>query len=455
MQQTNTVNKIKFTLDNLNYDILAVDKDIQFVLPQSLPTKEELKDKLSPTVDITIKVYVKTLDKTPKITFIGENDNINVITYGSLSLLPHSIMSIALSTTDGGKNWMVVSCSTAESSAEAAKQAAEKAQKTADTALTNSEDAQSNIETVQQNLDDYEKEINNSIVDIRNDITTNTQSITDISTDIATNIKPNLENVTNVANSASTNANTAIDSLNTFKQEDFNELNNLVDSIEENKLNKTALKAFVVELTEKVDNPKQYTTSTTYEEVNAAYNSGLSLYIKVSLNSVVEYLPLMGMQQDSSGVGYYFGYTQTNIAGEVSTAIIHYLHKDNEDIWENTSVTSSYFKLEEGNQGPVASGNLNMGEYAITNVQKLQINGLLLGSTIESGVNAARLTGTIEGDAPAEAAFVKASSNDNIPVSVGTPTKAQHATTKEYVDGKITGIFNYDSSTETLTIITN
>lgn len=198
MQQTNTVNKIKFTLDNLNYDILAVDKDIQFVLPQSLPTKEELKDKLSPTVDITIKVYVKTLDKTPKITFIGENDNINVITYGSLSLLPHSIMSIALYTTDGGKNWMVVSC-----------------------------------------------------------------------------------------------------------------------------------------------------------------------------------------------------------------------------------------------------------------VQKLQINGLLLGSTIESGVNAARLTGTIEGDAPAEAAFVKASSNDNIPVSVGTPTKAQHATTKEYVDGKITGIFNYDFNTETLTIITN
>lgn len=54
--------------------------------------------------------------------------------------------------------------------------------------------------------------------------------------------------------------------------------------------------------------------------------------------------------------------------------------------------------------------------------------------TIEpTGTNAPRLTGSNDGTA----AFVKADTQATyVPVSVGAPTSVNHATTKEYVDGK-------------------
>ena len=84
--------------------------------------------------------------------------------------------------------------------------------------------------------------------------------------------------------------------------------------------------------------------------------------------------------------------------------------------------------------GGVMSGNINMGENAITNVQKIHVDGvapIYIGSTVESGaINAARLTGVAGG----EAAFVKANTQgDYATVSVGTPTQSSHAINMGYL----------------------
>ena len=84
------------------------------------------------------------------------------------------------------------------------------------------------------------------------------------------------------------------------------------------------------------------------------------------------------------------------------------------------------------------TADLDMNEHAIVNVHKISTDGpapLYIGPTIESGnVNAPRLTATTAG----EAAFVKASTQtDYVPVNVGAPSATTHATTKEYVDGKV------------------
>lgn len=82
--------------------------------------------------------------------------------------------------------------------------------------------------------------------------------------------------------------------------------------------------------------------------------------------------------------------------------------------------------------------DLDMNEHAIINAHKISTDGpapLYIGPTIESGdVNAPRLTATTAG----EAAFVKASTQaEYVPVNVGAPSATSHATTKEYVDGKV------------------
>ena len=84
--------------------------------------------------------------------------------------------------------------------------------------------------------------------------------------------------------------------------------------------------------------------------------------------------------------------------------------------------------------GGTMTGNINMGENAITNVQKIHVDGtapIYIGSTVESGAtNAARLTGVAGGGA----AFVKANTQgDYATVSVGTPTQSSHAINMGYL----------------------
>ena len=89
-----------------------------------------------------------------------------------------------------------------------------------------------------------------------------------------------------------------------------------------------------------------------------------------------------------------------------------------------------------GDDGKIDS-DLNMNEHGIVNAHRISTDGpapLYIGSTIEAtGTNAPRLTGSNDGTA----AFVKADTQATyVPVSVGAPTSVNHATTKEYVDGK-------------------
>ena len=86
--------------------------------------------------------------------------------------------------------------------------------------------------------------------------------------------------------------------------------------------------------------------------------------------------------------------------------------------------------------GGTMSGSINMGENAITNVQKIHVDGIApiyIGPTIEQGVNAPRLVGSTSG----EAAFVKASSHSEyVPVSVGNPTQNSHAVNMGFLAGE-------------------
>lgn len=88
--------------------------------------------------------------------------------------------------------------------------------------------------------------------------------------------------------------------------------------------------------------------------------------------------------------------------------------------------------------GGTMSGNINMGANAITNVQKIHVDGeapIYIGSVVESGTtNAARLTGVAGGGA----AFVKANKQaEYAPVSVGDPTQNSHAVNMGFLAGDI------------------
>lgn len=79
-------------------------------------------------------------------------------------------------------------------------------------------------------------------------------------------------------------------------------------------------------------------------------------------------------------------------------------------------------------KGGTMTGNINMGSNAITNVQKIYVDGqanLYIGSVVEkAGTSGVRLTGTTSN----EAAFVKPTSqNEYVPVLVGNPTAPYHA----------------------------
>lgn len=86
--------------------------------------------------------------------------------------------------------------------------------------------------------------------------------------------------------------------------------------------------------------------------------------------------------------------------------------------------TNTYLPTSGGKM----DGSIDMGANAITNVQKIHVDGeapIYIGSTVESGAtNAARLTGVAGGGA----AFVKANKQaEYAPVSVGNPTQNSHA----------------------------
>lgn len=90
--------------------------------------------------------------------------------------------------------------------------------------------------------------------------------------------------------------------------------------------------------------------------------------------------------------------------------------------------------------GGTMLGNINMNEYALTNAQKIHVDGttpVFIGSVIESTDKGVRLTSTTEG----EAAFVKPNTqNSYVSVFGGAPTNVNHLTTKAYVDNEITNM---------------
>lgn len=87
--------------------------------------------------------------------------------------------------------------------------------------------------------------------------------------------------------------------------------------------------------------------------------------------------------------------------------------------------------------GGTMEGNIDMNDYAVTNVQKIHVDGttpVYIGSVIEQSENGVRLTSTTAG----EAAFVKPSTQSSYaPVFGGTPTNVNHLTTKGYVDNSL------------------
>lgn len=119
----------------------------------------------------------------------------------------------------------------------------------------------------------------------------------------------------------------------------------------------------------------------------------------------------------------------SGISGSISTNIMYA-----ENAWTQTTEAMLPTK------GGAMSGNLDMNNNSITNVQKIHVDGtapLYIGSTIEaSGTSGTRLTGTTAG----AAAFVKADKQtDYVPVFVGTPTDNSHSANKKYVDDAVAG----------------
>nr|DAF51442.1 MAG TPA: hyaluronase tail fiber protein [Siphoviridae sp. ctrCN24] len=131
--------------------------------------------------------------------------------------------------------------------------------------------------------------------------------------------------------------------------------------------------------------------------------------------------------------------TDTGIAIESETSLNNHKITDLLDpTADQDAATKKYVDDHSllGNDGLIDT-DLNMNEHAIINAHKISTDGpapLYIGATIEAaGTNAPRLTGATDGTA----AFVKADTqSEYVAVSVGTPTAANHAVTKEYSDGK-------------------
>lgn len=211
------------------------------------------------------------------------------------------------------------------------------------------------------------------------------------------------------------------------------------DKTLEDKINNVS--TFNITLTEN-ENNKTYIADKTYEEIKAAYDSNRPIIVTLG----EAWLPLMNVEINSNDAGFSFGYTQVQYGGEyVYTRIIHYLHTSTEpisDVWSDNDRFGYYIQLEQVKNalgeiiGYEVSSNINMGENAIENIQKLHIDGqapLYIGQVVETqDINRPRLTGVVNSNA---AAFVKSGSQtEYVPLFVATPSDNNHAATKKYVD---------------------
>lgn len=126
-------------------------------------------------------------------------------------------------------------------------------------------------------------------------------------------------------------------------------------------------------------------------------------------------------------------------AAEVSFTHVDAVNKQVTTISYN-SLDSTWSKQTNNylpTSGGTMAGSINMGENAITNVQKIHVDGsapLYIGPTVESSTtNAARLTGVAGGGA----AFVKANKqSEYATVSVGDPTQNSHAVNMGFLAGE-------------------
>ncbi len=114
-----------------------------------------------------------------------------------------------------------------------------------------------------------------------------------------------------------------------------------------------------------------------------------------------------------------------------------FTHVDGNKVSTLSYLDGAWSKSEQSllpTKGGKMDGNIDMGANAITNVQKIHVDGsapIYIGSVVESGeTNAARLTGVAGGGA----AFVKANTQrEYATVAVGRPTQTDHAINMGYL----------------------
>lgn len=214
--------KFIFTLDNLSYYLVINSKeDIQFILPHKLPNANIEQNVLNATNDINIKLFVQTKLDTPNLIFVGSDKDVKIITNGSLELIPNSMLAITFTTIDGGRNWLVNSCSAAASTAEGAEKVAKNAQEVAISAQTVAEESlgiaqqttdkinkvSTELQKLNTNIEDQNQINETKFENLNQNITTHTQAINDIadSVDFVNNQVTSLtQDIAEIDNSLST-----------------------------------------------------------------------------------------------------------------------------------------------------------------------------------------------------------------------------------------------------------
>lgn len=218
---------------------------------------------------------------------------------------------------------------------------------------------------------------------------------------------------------------------------------------------------------ELIKNTNGYDTLSKYSDIKAAYEAGKVLRVhEIEDEDKAEMLPLMYASMEGNNASARFGYSYVAAGGEsVVTVALDYTYDSNteEESWHKETTNTPYFKLKETNGSLVAANDLDMGSCDIQNAgiikaQDLRIMGgasIYIGATsISDDPNRPRLVGVAN---KAEAAFVKSFGQDDyIPLRVGTPTEAEHAVTKDYLEGIIGDFFTEDNNGSTsLNLVSN
>lgn len=112
-----SVNKIKFTLDNLIYNCtIKDDNDIQIILPRRTPNKAVYNSKnkkeksvvITATEQVKIKVFIfVATENIPKINIKGEDNKVKLFYSNEINLLPKTQSILTFTTTDGGLSWLI------------------------------------------------------------------------------------------------------------------------------------------------------------------------------------------------------------------------------------------------------------------------------------------------------------------------------------------------------------